>query len=192
MTISRIQKHVHKSATGLAREGLIDERTMSEFNRLCTETDETPDISAMYELVLQMLEHMSAKEFSEDDEFLESLQTTVKSLAHSAFIKEDSQLRINAILKSFDIKRSTKQKVAIDFDLRPGEAVAVNKMTPLTPEEIQHMRQKYQLTQHAFALYLNTKTSTVQKWEAGEATPKGISLKLLDLVKRNGIRILAS
>jgi putative transcriptional regulator len=42
-----------------------------------------------------------------------------------------------------------------------------------------------------FAAYLNTSLSTVQKWERGQKKPNGPSLKLLNLVERKGLEVLA-
>ncbi len=41
-----------------------------------------------------------------------------------------------------------------------------------------------------FAAYLNTSISTVQKWERGDKSPNGISLKLLNLVESKGLEVL--
>jgi len=42
-----------------------------------------------------------------------------------------------------------------------------------------------------FAALLNTSVSTVQKWEIGAKRPTGTALKLLHLVQKNGIDIVA-
>jgi putative transcriptional regulator len=42
-----------------------------------------------------------------------------------------------------------------------------------------------------FAAYLNTSPSMVQKWEQGQKHPNGPSLKLLNLVDRKGLEVLA-
>jgi putative transcriptional regulator len=46
-------------------------------------------------------------------------------------------------------------------------------------------------SQAVFALYLNTSPSTVQKWEQGKKKPNGPSMKLLNLVERRGLDVLA-
>jgi putative transcriptional regulator len=38
---------------------------------------------------------------------------------------------------------------------------------------------------------LNISISTVQKWEIGEKNPSGIALKLLNIVERKGLEVLA-
>ena len=48
-----------------------------------------------------------------------------------------------------------------------------------------------QASQPVFARYLNTSESTVQKWEAGTKRPSGMALKLLALVQKHGLTVLA-
>lgn len=47
------------------------------------------------------------------------------------------------------------------------------------------------VSQPVFALYLNTSESTIQKWEAGTKRPRGMALKLLDVVNRHGLAVLS-
>lgn len=42
-----------------------------------------------------------------------------------------------------------------------------------------------------FARYLNTSASRVKKWETGEKHPNGMALKLLSIVQKHGIEMLA-
>ena len=42
-----------------------------------------------------------------------------------------------------------------------------------------------------FARYLNTSDSTIEKWEAGKKKPSGMALKLLMIVKKHGLKMLA-
>ncbi len=42
-----------------------------------------------------------------------------------------------------------------------------------------------------FAAYLNVTPSLVSKWERGEKHPQGASLKLLSLVEKKGLGIVA-
>lgn len=60
-----------------------------------------------------------------------------------------------------------------------------------TAYEIKRLRLREKASQAVFAAYLNTSVSTVQKWEIGEKTPSGPALKLLDLVERKGLKVLA-
>jgi len=56
---------------------------------------------------------------------------------------------------------------------------------------IKLLRVRYEVSQGVFAAYLNTRLSTLQKWEQGQKTPNGQSLKLLNLVDTHGLEVLA-
>jgi putative transcriptional regulator len=45
--------------------------------------------------------------------------------------------------------------------------------------------------QAVFARYLKTSESTVETWETGAKKPSGAALKLLGLVQKHGLEILA-
>jgi putative transcriptional regulator len=47
------------------------------------------------------------------------------------------------------------------------------------------------ISQPVFARYLNTSESTVQKWESGSKQPSGMALKLLAVVQKHGLGVLA-
>ena len=66
-------------------------------------------------------------------------------------------------------------------------------LTPhvLEPTEIKHIREANRVSQPVFARYLNTSESTVQKWEAGTKRPSGMALKLLAVVEKHGLKVLA-
>ncbi len=49
----------------------------------------------------------------------------------------------------------------------------------------------HQLSQREFAGYLNTSVSTVEKWETGAKKPGAIALKLLSIVEKHGLDVLA-
>ncbi len=57
----------------------------------------------------------------------------------------------------------------------------------MPPQKIKCLREKERISQAVFASVLNTSLSTVQKWELGEIKPGGSSLKLLNLIERNGL-----
>jgi putative transcriptional regulator len=42
-----------------------------------------------------------------------------------------------------------------------------------------------------FAAYLNVTPSLISKWERGEKNPQGTSLKLLSLVEKKGLEVIA-
>jgi putative transcriptional regulator len=61
----------------------------------------------------------------------------------------------------------------------------------LTAGEIKALREDNHVSQPVFARYLNTSQSTVQKWETGAKRPSGPALKLLSLVQKHGLQMLA-
>ncbi|KTC34117.1 MAG: helix-turn-helix domain-containing protein [Pseudomonas sp.] len=61
----------------------------------------------------------------------------------------------------------------------------------IPPAQIKAIRERNQVSQPVFASYLNTSASTVKKWESGEKHPSGMALKLLSIVHKHGIEILA-
>jgi len=66
-------------------------------------------------------------------------------------------------------------------------------MTPakLEPQDIKALRERNHVSQPVFARYLNTSESTVQKWESGAKRPSGPALKLLTIVQKHGLQVLA-
>jgi putative transcriptional regulator len=62
---------------------------------------------------------------------------------------------------------------------------------PLEPKQIKRIRQKNKVSQPVFARYLNTSESTVEKWESGAKRPSGMALKLLSIVDKHGLKMLA-
>lgn len=61
----------------------------------------------------------------------------------------------------------------------------------LAPAEIKQLRERQNVSQPVFARYLNTSESTVEKWEAGTKKPSGLALKLLSVVQKHGLDVLA-
>src|SRR3990167_2943870 len=65
-------------------------------------------------------------------------------------------------------------------------------VTPdLNPVQIKKIREQNHVSQPVFAQYLNTSESTIKKWGAGAKHPSGMALKLLTMVDKYGLRILA-
>lgn len=75
--------------------------------------------------------------------------------------------------------------------MREFDALCLPPVNDYTAEEIKTLRLHCRVSQSVFATYLNTSTSTVQKWEQGQKHPNGPSLKLLNLVARKGLEVLA-
>ena len=64
-------------------------------------------------------------------------------------------------------------------------------MPAFAPKDIQRLRKANKVSQPVFARYLNTSESTVEKWETGAKRPSGAALKLLAIVQKHGLQVLA-
>ena len=75
--------------------------------------------------------------------------------------------------------------------LREFDESCLAMPTEIKPKQIKTIREKNQVSQPIFARYLNTSESTVQKWESGAKRPSGMALKLLNVVQKHGLKVLA-
>ena len=74
--------------------------------------------------------------------------------------------------------------------MRNFDKLCVSSIKELSPREIKAIRLENKISQSVFAELMNASNSTIKKWETGEKQPRGISLKLLNIVKYRGIDIL--
>lgn len=75
--------------------------------------------------------------------------------------------------------------------MREFDALCLTPVLSMSPAEIRALREREQVSQPVFALYLNVRKDAVSKWERGEKRPDGPSLKLLNLVRQKGLRAIA-
>jgi putative transcriptional regulator len=75
--------------------------------------------------------------------------------------------------------------------LREFDRLCIPPVAPLQPEQIKQIRERARVSQAVFARLLNTSLSTVQKWEIGQKRPTGTALKLLHLVHKRGLDVVA-
>ena len=71
------------------------------------------------------------------------------------------------------------------------DRMCVPPIKPLAPAQIKRIRETSRVSQAVFAALLNTSVSTVQKWEIGQKKPTGTALKLLRLVQKRGLEVVA-
>jgi putative transcriptional regulator len=74
--------------------------------------------------------------------------------------------------------------------MREFDALCLPVVPDYNPAQIKSLRLRFNASQAVFAAYLNTSTSTIQKWEQGQKSPRGSSLKLLSLVDKRGLEVL--
>jgi putative transcriptional regulator len=75
--------------------------------------------------------------------------------------------------------------------MRTFDMLCLRPVKQYTPADIRALRERENVSQPVFALHLNVSKKAVQKWERGEAVPNSAAMKLLSLVDRNGLAILA-
>jgi len=75
--------------------------------------------------------------------------------------------------------------------MREFDALCLTPVVEMTPAKIRALRAREKTSQTVFAAYLNVTPGLVSKWERGEKRPQGASLKLLTLVEKKGLEIVA-
>ncbi len=75
--------------------------------------------------------------------------------------------------------------------MREFDESCLAALPSIEPKQIKRIREQSRVSQPVFARYLNTSESTVQKWEAGTKRPSGMALKLLAVVEKHGLKVLA-
>ena len=77
------------------------------------------------------------------------------------------------------------------FTMREFDELCLTPIRHFVPEEIRQIRERENVSQSVFAIYLNVSKGIISKWECGEKRPSGASLKLLALVEKNGLSAIA-
>ena len=75
--------------------------------------------------------------------------------------------------------------------MRSFDASCLTTPAAIKPRQIKALRERHRVSQPVFARYLNTSESTVEKWETGANKPSGMALKLLTIVQKHGLKMLA-
>ncbi len=75
--------------------------------------------------------------------------------------------------------------------MRRFDASCLTPVKPLGPDEIRALREREGASQAVFARYLNVSTGLISQRERGEKHPQGSALKLLALVARHGLAMVA-
>jgi putative transcriptional regulator len=78
-----------------------------------------------------------------------------------------------------------------EITLREVEALCLPTKKEFSPEDIRRIRAASHASQAVFAAFLGIGKTTVQQWEQGQKKPSGPAQRLLDLVDRKGLAVLA-
>jgi len=106
--------------------------------------------------------------------------TTKRRFKSDAF--ESIHSSASALLKIGAIDKAT---------MRTFDESCLAPLSPVGPSQIKKIREANNVSQPVFARFLNTSASTVEKWETGAKRPSGMALKLLAIVQKHGLRVLA-
>jgi putative transcriptional regulator len=75
--------------------------------------------------------------------------------------------------------------------MREFDSLCLESTPIFKARDIKRIRESTHVSQTVFARYLNTSESTIQKWETGQKQPSGMALKLLRVVEKHGLQVLA-
>lgn len=75
--------------------------------------------------------------------------------------------------------------------MREYDDLCLDSIPEFNAKEIKRIREQAHVSQPVFARYLNTSESTVQKWETGQKKPSGMALRLLSVIEKHGLAVLA-
>jgi len=106
-----------------------------------------------------------------------SMRKKLKSAATAAIHEGVSDLyKVSAVAK---------------ITMREFDRRCLTPVHEMTPRKIRALRVREAGTQDVFAALLKVTPNLIRRWESGEAKPRGASLKLLTLVEKNGLEIMA-
>ncbi len=76
------------------------------------------------------------------------------------------------------------------FTMRQIDDLSITPPVEMTANEIKELRLEHKVSQSVLARCLNVQPVTVKKWELGSNSPGGSALKLLHIIKNNGLEAL--
>ena len=100
--------------------------------------------------------------------------------------KSDAFAAINGVAKGLQ-----RAGVINKTTMREYDDLCLDKLPEFNARDIKRIRERAHVSQPVFARYLNTSESTIQKWEAGDKKPSGMALRLLRVVEKHGLEVLA-
>jgi len=75
--------------------------------------------------------------------------------------------------------------------MREFDEMCLEPVMELKPEEIRTLRERENVSQPVFAHYLNVSKNLVSDWERGKRKPGRPALKLLDVIQKHGLQLMA-
>lgn len=75
--------------------------------------------------------------------------------------------------------------------MREFDEKCLTQVQVLAPEEIKAIRLREHISQPVFARYLNVSRNLVSDWERGVKKPGGPALRLLTVIQKKGLEVIA-
>jgi putative transcriptional regulator len=75
--------------------------------------------------------------------------------------------------------------------MREYDDLCIEEPPRYEAKDVARIRKSANVSQSVFAHYLNTSPSTVRQWEAGAKKPSGLAARLLQVVQKHGLEVLA-
>ena len=100
---------------------------------------------------------------------------------------------MSRILKSVHASAKRLRDVGLldGLTMREFDALCLPPLRDYSAADVRRVRAKTRASQAVFAAVLNVGPTTVAAWEQGTKKPSGPAVKLLDLVERKGLGVLA-
>ncbi|WP_150689879.1 helix-turn-helix domain-containing protein [Pandoraea communis] len=109
-----------------------------------------------------------------------------RSKRRAAIDESDPLAAIHEIAKDMHAAGGISKRTMREYD-----ELCVPPVPEYTKTAIIKIRKSVHVSQGVLAAYLNTSPSTVQKWEAGTKKPSGAAAKLLQVIEKHGLEVLA-
>ncbi|WP_017324712.1 DNA-binding transcriptional regulator [Synechococcus sp. PCC 7336] len=106
--------------------------------------------------------------------------------------EEDKQYRSDAFAAIHETMEALHEARAIpQTTMRQFDEMCLEPAPILTGEDIRSLRERENVSQPVFAKYLNVSKNLVSDWERGVKKPGGPALRLLAIVEKHGLELLA-
>jgi putative transcriptional regulator len=74
--------------------------------------------------------------------------------------------------------------------MREFDRACLEPIQVFSPSEIRNLRERENMSQPIFAHYINVSKNVISDWERGVKKPSGPALRLLNLIRKNGIQAI--
>jgi len=105
---------------------------------------------------------------------------------HSKTYRSEIAASVHEMVEGFHEAGLVDKQTMREFD-----ASCLAPVEPFPPEEIKAIRERERVSQPVFARYLNVSKNLVSDWERGAKRPGGPALRLLSVIRKNGLRAIA-